>query len=385
MDKIQGITLQVLNNKHVFIEFGDIASADFYEIERSEYGTGTWLILESGVWVVSGTSDQLTDNNYLDKDIDITKIYQYRIRYSASSVYSDYSCTRSIGTTAQTKIGYTFKNYVVPTGEWGVIGTPDDLRYTWMFGIDMTATNGQNFEDVQLESYLESALAEFERFLGIDIRRRRYVTQPSGLTRSVEWSQGCDYTDEDDPYPFDPDAWTSGYGSTQLLHYPVISFTRAKMYSETDAELLDLLASEWIRVDKKTGQLSFYPKVGVEALGPFTQGGLHFRTRYHKGYPHGYKFDYDTGWETSDFVPKDLRQNIQKFATIMALASVGDGLLAGFSSSSISLDGLSESFSSTQSATSAYFGARIKQYSDEIVDWLKRNRYKYSNIPMGFI
>ena len=74
-----------------------------------------------------------------------------------------------------------------------------------------------------------------------------------------------------------------------------------------------------------------------------------------------------------------------KWASIKALASVGDGLLAGFSSSSISLDGLSESFSSTQSATSAYFGARIKQYQDEIKEWLKTNRYKFSNIPLGFI
>jgi len=267
-----------------------------------------------------------------------------------------------------------------------VVGTSDDIRYTYMFGIDMTAQNGQEFEDDAFDFYINASVEEFERYLGIVIKRRRIITQPSDtLVRAKAWTESCDYTHEDDPYPFDASTWRDGYGQLQLQHYPVISIATAKLYTETDAEILDLLDSEWLRLDKKSGLLSFFPKTGVETVGPFIQGGMYLRTLYNRGYPHGFKFDYDAGYSDSDHVPEDLRQNVLKFASIMALASVGDGLLAGFSSSSISLDGLSESFSSTQSATSAYFGARISQYSKEIIEFLKRNRYKYSNMPMAFI
>ena len=58
--------------------------------------------------------------------------------------------------------------------------------------------------------------------------------------------------------------------------------------------------------------------------------------------------------------------------------------MAGFSSSSVSLDGLSESFSSTQSATSAYFGARIASYIKQLEKFVKNNKNKYDNIVIGF-
>jgi hypothetical protein len=57
--------------------------------------------------------------------------------------------------------------------------------------------------------------------------------------------------------------------------------------------------------------------------------------------------------------------------------------MSGFSSSSLSMDGISESFSSTQSATSAYFGARIQVYKDDIKKYIEENKYKFGFKPMG--
>ena len=96
-----------------------------------------------------------------------------------------------------------------------------------------------------------------------------------------------------------------------------------------------------------------------------------------------YSIDYDAGFETSDDIPKDLREIIAKQAAVSLLNIIGDGLMSGFSSSSLSMDGLSESFSSTQSATSAYFGARIKEYKDDISNYIKQNKYKFANMPIG--
>jgi hypothetical protein len=96
-----------------------------------------------------------------------------------------------------------------------------------------------------------------------------------------------------------------------------------------------------------------------------------------------YAIDYDAGYETSDDIPPDLRQIIAKMAAVSLLNIIGDGLMSGFSSSSLSMDGLSESFSSTQSATSAYFGARIKVYQDEIEDYIKVNKNRFGHMILG--
>jgi hypothetical protein len=59
--------------------------------------------------------------------------------------------------------------------------------------------------------------------------------------------------------------------------------------------------------------------------------------------------------------------------------------MAGFSSSSLSMDGMSESFSSTQSATSAYFGARIQQYMKELDKFVDEVGRKYGFVQIGSI
>jgi hypothetical protein len=82
-------------------------------------------------------------------------------------------------------------------------------------------------------------------------------------------------------------------------------------------------------------------------------------------------------------VPADLRAAVGKMCAVEVLNIVGDGILAGFSSSSLSMDGVSESFSSIQSATSATFGARIKQYRDELLEYIKANKLKFGHIQLG--
>jgi hypothetical protein len=285
------------------------------------------------------------------------------------------------------KTGYTFKNYIVPQGEWGQLLTADDMRYTFLFGVDLTATNGQEATDAQLETVVDFAQAEFERYLGIDIRKRVRKTKPdSSLTRARYWREGVDYTDIEAPYDFDGDVWSTGFGFTQMRHRPIISIEAAKLYSAVETVVIDMENDDWVRLNEEYGQVWFYPKRGSGSLshGPFLGGYGEVLSRFRGHYPQGVWVDYTTGYVNSDFVPDDLRYVVARLAAIGLLQWVGDGLLAGFSSSSISLDGLSESFSSTQSATSAYFGARIKSYHDEIKEWLKRNRYKYSNVPLAF-
>lgn len=282
------------------------------------------------------------------------------------------------------KIGFYFNNYVVPEGLFGEVVTADDMRYHYLFGIDEVAQNANKdpWDDEQYRSVVKASVAEFEKYLDLDIVRRKYVTRPDdSLVKADVWMSGVDYTDEEFPYTFDPEMWKN-YGFLALKHRPVIEVSKAELVGPTGATVLNLL--DWIRLDKELGQLNFFPKNQI-AYGPFEAGYGSILLWRIRRYPQGLFIDYETGYENANRVPFELRDVIAKYAAIKSLNIIGDAILPGFSSQSISLDGLSESFSSTQSATSAYFGARIKTYTDEVTDWLKKNKYKYGSIPLGFV
>ena len=289
---------------------------------------------------------------YLDSDGDSTKWYKTSYFHSSTLAESSKSTTRQGGTETE-KIGWSFGNYGVPSGEWGKILTADDMRYTYLWGIDASASdiNETDFEDEQFDFFIRGAIGDFEKFLNLDIRKRIYKTRPdeSSLTRSKVWREGVDYTDHEDEYTFRPDEW-SDYGFVQLRHVPVISIERAILYSQIKSEVIDLKDRDWLRIDRHTGQIRLFPTAGL-GYGPFAVGALPWRILGMR-FPGGLEFDYTTGYETAEFVEDELREVIGKWACIKCLQSIGDGLLAGFSSQSVSLDGLSESFSSTQSATS---------------------------------
>lgn len=288
-----------------------------------------------------------------------------------------------------TKTGYCFDNYTVPVDQWGVVLTPDDMRHQWLFGIDLVATNGNEVQDVQLAFAVDAATRAMERYLGIDIYRKIYKTNPAdSLVQAKKWRNGVDYTDEEEVYPFRPEAWKN-YGFIQLRHFPVIRVTRCDLYSITHSKLFDGIANKWMRIEKEAGQVYLFPTNFSYPYGPpglaSMGGGWLWLQQTNSQYPGGFEIDYETGYKSSDWVPQDLREIIGKVAAIHLLNWVGDGLLAGFSSSSVGIDGLSEAFSSTQSATSAYFGARILQYVNELKKDLPAIRFKFSNIPVAFI
>lgn len=344
-----------------------------------------------------GTYSEITDANtriqmyveytvYFYDDPDGTSAHWYKTSYYNSTNFEESPKSDPIeGGTEVTKLGYTHGNYGAPPGDWGRAVTADDMRYTYLWGIDCEGSDvaRTTWTDAQFDYFVERALAQIETYLGIDIRKRVYKTYPDvALKRGVKWAGGVDYTHTEEPFEFDPVQWQN-FGFLQLRHYPVISVDRADWYNPVHGKIMDLVANRWIRLQGEFGQLNFYPQSGF-GYGPYSIASLAFRGMSVR-YPGGFEIDYTTGYPSSDFIPEDLREVIGKWAAMIVLSNIGDGLMAGFSSSSVSLDGLSESFSSTQSATNAYFGARILVYAKEIKEWLERNRYKHGAMPISFV
>lgn len=279
-------------------------------------------------------------------------------------------------------IGYTFGNYSAPEGQWGEVITPDDCRYTYLWGTDFKATNGEYFSDEQIGYFIAQAVAYMERELNITIRKRiiRCNAKKRGLKKIVKNGSDGDYTDEESYYDFKKST-IQRYTMLRTSRRPVIDVQKFALVCRGGAEI-DLLPSTVI--DRKKGVLKsmfrpFTASMKYEGINDAVAmyGNETFNPNMF------YAVDYTAGYENSDEVPDDLREIIGKCAAVSLLNIIGDGLMSGFSSSSLSMDGISESFSSTQSATSAYFGARIQVYKDDIKKYIEENKYKFGFKPMG--
>jgi hypothetical protein len=306
-----------------------------------------------------------------------TGLYQYRARAleNPASAY-DHSAWVRCGETGP--VGYTFENYEIPEGTWGEIQTADDLRYTWLWGVDFRASNGQSYTDEQIRFFIDAALARIERELNITVKKTRVASDPEkrGLKK------GTDYDDAESCYTYSR-ARVQRNGMIPLRRRPVISFSRIDIVNRNGGHvsLLDTCS-----VDKAKGIVKFFnrfprpddsTRAVLAAVSPYGPDTWERELSY--------AVDYIAGYENADEVPVDLREIIGKIAAVSLLNNIGRGLMSGFSSSSLSMDGVSESFSSTQSATSAYYGADIKQYESEIKNYIEANKMKFGFINMGVL
>ena len=352
-------------------------------LERLFYKSETWLVwTESGFVIPEESTEPLAVTGDFVDSFDLTNgLYQYRIHSAAieNPEFKDYEFTCWTKFGVPDAVGYSFNNYKVPEGEWGTIVTPDDCRYTFLWGTDFKATNGSMFTDEQIQWFIDAATREMERQLNITIKKRRIKCQDSVERHHL--IKGTDYDDEETPYDF---AYRKiqRYGMIPTKQRPILNVTRCTLINKGISDDVDLMPS--IVPDKKNGIIKFLKRpfkpsdtwLGIsEAISRY--GAETWNNHLF------YSVDYDAGFETSDDIPIDLRQMVGKMAAISLLNIIGDGLMSGFSSSSLSMDGVSESFSSTQSATSAYFGARIAVYQKEVQEYVAQNKYKFGFFRVG--
>lgn len=355
-----------------------------YILQRAFYKNRTWLTYTENGFVNLAEHPELSvktldAGDFIDSFELTDGLYEYRV-YKASVTdpeWKDFVMSEWIKFGSPDAIGYSFNNYHSPEGSWGTAVTPDDCRYTFLWGTDFKATNGTYFTDEQIQWFIDAATSEMERLLNISLKKKVYKSQESteGLTK------GIDYDEEESLYDY-TQRKIQRYGMIQTKHRPILDITRCELINRGSTSNMDLLDS--IVPDKKQGVIKFLKR-------PYNADNTHklisnslCRYGSETFQPHlFYAVDYSAGYETSDDLPSDLRQMIGKVAAISLLNIIGDGLMSGFSSSSLSMDGISESFSSTQSATSAYFGARIKVYQDEVKDYIERNKFRFGFFPIG--
>lgn len=357
-------------------------------LERLFYKDENWLVwTESGFVIPEASTEPLALNSgdFVDSFELQNGLYQYRIHSAniENPEFKDYEFTCWTKFGVPDAIGYSFNNYKVPEGKWGTIVTPDDCRYTFLWGTDFKAANGSMFTDEQIQWFIDAATREMERQLNITIVKKRIKCED--VIEKQNLKKGVDYDVEETPYDFAMRK-IQRYGMIQTKQRPILKVSRCTMLNKSGYDFVprEVNLMDSIVPDKKNGVIKFLkrPWKSSDTWDGITTAISRYGAETWN--PHlFYSVDYEAGYETSDDVPADLRHMIGKMAAISLLNVIGDGLMSGFSSSSLSMDGVSESFSSTQSATSAYFGARIAVYQKEVQEYITQNKFKFGFFRVG--
>lgn len=250
----------------------------------------------------------------------------------------------------------------------------NELKTNYLYGLDLTDDAGRPYPDSLYAFFIRSAVSWLEHKLDIPIRRTE-----------VE-DERHDYFRED----YDKYLWFE----TDL--YPVIGITQVRLVLPGEQQV-QLFQKDWIHIDRHSGQIQLVPGPGAAGVVLFGATGFWFPLMrgMNRWVPDVFRVTYTAGFgnPTPDQVsPPDPRLNKQaevirelvgKIASFGPLNIAGDLLGgAGIASQSISIDGLSQNFNTTSSATSAGYGARLIQYRQEIKDQVPTLKGYYKGLRM---
>ncbi|MCG3175358.1 MAG: hypothetical protein MOGMAGMI_00287 [Candidatus Omnitrophica bacterium] len=228
--------------------------------------------------------------------------------------------------------------------------TPKRLKEEYLFGISLIDPNtGLELTDKNLQSFIDNAVSLFEHYLDLAIT----PVQDFIEYRDYHMNEYLDW----------------GYFS--LNNYPIIQIKEmAMVYLRNDdgTPLTKTTIPEaWIRLQPHDGIVRMFPNRNIPLNLQVNAAGAYFPELLRSGMvPHLWEIKYDYGFCPGG-IPVLLNQAIGYAAAMQTLIIMGNLVLgAGIASSSISLDGLSQSINTTQSAENSAYSATIKDYSSRL-------------------
>ena len=308
--------------------------------------------------------------------------------------------------TGTVRYGFTFNNpdttsnYHAPS--FGFIVHPHDLRYDSLFGNDLiAANNSQSYTDDQLADYIRCAVSWVEQELNIDI-----------LPRRIRYMDRIGYGGQDIPRPDVAEADQDFLSkrnrkqkSEQYIREQGYAYRVTQARAEARVKLRrrpvrDVLTAKFVDPYFGNTVIDLMPyriiKPGLSGVCNFRPNaypsrGYNFNyiwqtyllSPYYRNMQSLFLIDYESGYENCEDVPNELRDLIKAVATLTLYNTFGLGKIAGIASQSVSLNSVSESMSTTQSATSSLFGAHILYLQKWVAEWMKQNRSKYSRTNIG--
>lgn len=240
--------------------------------------------------------------------------------------------------------------------------TASKLRELYMWGVSCKDASGTELPDSTYDFFIETAQKELEDLLNIKLSPQCIVE-----TRDYNYSDYATYGFLRCSYPVARPYYLKGlFGTAEQIEYPKewLSVKRSNEVPEMFYRNMYLVPNQ--------GGYQLGNASGVTFNGIF---GANLIWRSRQYIPNYWEVKYLTGFTE---VPADLLNVIGMTAAINVFHIAGDLILgAGIASYSLGVDGLSQSISSTSSATNAGYGARIIGYQDQIKKTLPTLQAKY--------
>jgi len=253
-----------------------------------------------------------------------------------------------------------------------------ELLDIYLFGIDLTDDSGNPYPTNLYAHSIRAAVDWIEKKLDIPVLRKRY---------------------EDERYDYIRDEYGK-YIWLDLDRAPVIGVEKVDLYLPGD-QLAHSFDQSWFQIQRFNGHIQMLPgsgDCGTILLGangawmPFIYGASNmlpgaFRVTYEAGFGRPSTLDSVSPKDPDlDSFPDIIKELVGKVASFGPLNIAGDLLGgAGIASVSLGLDGLSQSYNTTSSATNAGYGARITQYNRELKDMIPTIRKYYHGPSLSVI
>lgn len=219
------------------------------------------------------------------------------------------------------------------------------VKDNYLFGIDLSDANGNPLPEGLFVHYLNSAIDYLQNLLDIVIS-------------DTEFTERHDYIRND----------YQNWGFIQLDHNPVKEIKRLTlMYGNQRSVEIPL---DWIQLDKLTGQVTLFPSAGSANSLIIGQTGMLFGFQSQWDYaPQLWEVEYVAGIDEKDSsMPLELlKEAVAKRASCGILNVWGDLIIgAGIANQSVSIDGISQSIGTTQSAMFGGASARVEAYTKDL-------------------
>lgn len=232
-----------------------------------------------------------------------------------------------------------------------------ELKDIFLFGVDLTDENGCPFPDALFQFYIKAAASMVERRLDLRLRAMTITDERHDFYKQDYYK----------------------YIRLQTHEFPILSVESIKLVLPTEQEVIDFDPS-WFQVQNFSGQTEIIPGRGQLSVIVLGQTGAWLPLIY--GWtdyiPDVFRIAYTAGF---DPVPDELKEVVGKAAAIGPLHVAGDLVVgAGIAAQSLSLDGISQSVSTTQSATASGYSARINAYKAELEMQFKVLREYYKGV-----
>jgi len=230
----------------------------------------------------------------------------------------------------------------------------DELKTTYATDIAFEGLGGQRLTCSTVENKIKTEQVKLENMLDIKIVKQQLKEQQEYYREQFrEW----------------------GYIKVHNNISEVISVNGYVNNNKViELELTDLSIKQ--QIDKFRNIYIMPAGIGLwqTTLWPFI-----FRYGYRTDYiPNFWHIEYISGF---DQIPEDIKEAIGKKTMLQVYNILGNILFGtGIASTSKSIDGLSQSVGTTQSATNALFGASINQFQDELKQEIPALKDKYRGI-----